>query len=544
MKTIENFARKEWLPPMSSRGWHLDGLARLAVVLILVGTSASALAAAGDLYVSEFDSGSVLRIDSAGNRTTFASGLTGPFGLAFDRDGNLFVADKDTDSIFKYTPDGVKTTFASALQLPTSLVFDTDGNLFVASFMGNAILRITPQGSKTTFASGLNNPSGLAFDSAGNLYATEYATGMLLKFTPAGNRSVFASGFVRPEEIVFDVQGNLFVSDFETGNISKFTPAGTRTTFASGLDGAWGLALDSAGNLLAVDNGHASIFAFAPDGTRTLRASDLGNPTFIALEPPTGFPLNISTRMQVLTGDKVMIAGLIVIGTEPKRVLIRGLGPSLSSFGITGALRDPTLQLQDGTGAVLASNDNWRASQEQEIAATGIPPDDDHESAIVATLAPGTYTAIERGTAETTGVGLVEVYDLDPAAKSSLGNISTRGFVDTGDNVMIGGFIIGAGNESARVLVRGIGPSLAGFGIADSLADPTLELRDANGTLLSSDDNWQDSAEDEIRVTTIPPDNNLESALIATLPAGGYTAIIRGKDGGTGVGLVEVYRLR
>jgi hypothetical protein len=543
MKMFHTRERENRFPAKRSRE-RASRLRALLGALLLAAGAKTGQAAAGDLYVSEIDSGSVLKFDAAGNRTTFASGLSGPFGLAFDRNGNLFIANKDTNLILRYTPGGTQSTFASNLHLPTSLAFDSAGNLFVADFLANAILKFTPDGTGTTFASGLHNPSGLAFDRAGNLYESEYAAGILLKFTPDGNRSVFASDFVRPEEIVFDAAGNLFVSDYENGTISKFTPAGTRTTFASGLSGAWGLAFDPLGNLLEVDNVSGSIFAFAPDGTKTLRESGLHTPTFIAFEPPTGLSLNISTRMHVLTADNAMIAGMIITGSVPKKVIIRGIGPSLGAVGISGALGDPTLQLQDHTGAIIASNDDWKESQQQAIIDTGIPPSDDRESAIVVTLAPGAYTAIERGHMDTSGVGLVEVYDLDPLADSSLGNISTRGFVETGNNVMIGGFIVGGGNGTARILVRGIGPSLAEFGIANALADPTLELHNADGALLSSNDNWRDADPDGIRATTIPPGNDFESAIVATLPAGNYTAIVSGKDGGTGVGLVEVYSLR
>jgi sugar lactone lactonase YvrE len=494
--------------------------------------------------VSEVNTGSVLRFDAAGNRNTFASGLSSPFGLVFDRNGNLFVAEKDTNLILKYTPTGAKSIFASDLHLPTSLAFDATGNLFVADFLGNAILKITPAGTKTTFATGLHNPSGLAFDRAGNLYVSEYAAGTLLKFAPDGSRTLFASGFVRPEEIVFDVAANLFVTDYDTGTITKFTPGGTRTTFASGLSGAWGLALDPAGNLLEVDNVSGNIFAFAPDGTKTLRVSGLGTPTFIALEPPTAVPQNISTRMDVLTGEQVMIAGFIIVGSAPKRVMVRGIGPSLSNFGISGVLSNPTLQLQDQGGATVARNDDWKESQESEIANTGIPPTNDVESAMVVTLAPGAYTVIEQGKANGTGVGLVELYDLDPGTDSSLGNISTRGFVETGNKVMIGGFIVGGGNNTAKVLVRGIGPSLAAFGISNPLSDPRIELHNASGALVSSNNDWKDTDRDLIQATGIPPSNDLESAIVAVLPGGSYTAIVSGRNGETGVGLVEVYNLR
>ena len=218
---------------------------------------------------------------------------------------------------------------------------------------------------------------------------------------------------------------------------------------------------------------------------------------------------------------------------------------------MSGALADPTLELHDSTGALIGQNDDWRKTQTGgvitedqffDIFATGIPPTSDAESAIIATLDPGAYTAIIAGANSTTGVGLAEVYDLGPAAAAAkLANISTRGFVQTGDNVMIGGFIIG--NQTSQVLVRGIGPSLTPFGVSGALGDPTLELHDSNGALLASNDNWQSDQEAEIAATGLQPNDDMESAILRTLAPGAYTAILRGVSDATGVGLVEAYNL-
>jgi hypothetical protein len=256
----------------------------------------------------------------------------------------------------------------------------------------------------------------------------------------------------------------------------------------------------------------------------------------------------------VLTGEQVLIAGFIVTGTDPKRVIIRGIGPSLN--GVTGKLADPTLELQQGN-TLLATNDDWKtksdgSSQQAEIEATNIAPSNDAESAIVMTLNPGTYTATLAGKSGGTGIGVVEVYDLDAAANSRLANISTRGFVDTDDNAMIAGLIAGDGEPGAgaQVLVRALGPSLSGSGIQAPLQDPTLELHDANGGTIATNDNWkindqtQQSQESAVRATKLPPSNDSESAIVATVSPGPYTAIVRGKNGGTGLGLVEVYNLR
>ena len=248
---------------------------------------------------------------------------------------------------------------------------------------------------------------------------------------------------------------------------------------------------------------------------------------------------NISTRLRVETGENALIGGFIVTGGGPKRLLLRGIGPSLPA---AGHLDNPTLDLFNAAGRIIASNDNWMdAPNRQAIIDTGIAPTHDLESAILLDLTPGSYTTILRGAGNTAGIGLVEAYDLDLTAGSKLANISTRGSVGTGDNVLIGGFIV-LGPDSQRVIVRAIGPSLPAGG---TLADPALELRDGNGALLQSNDNWRSSQEAEIVATGIPPSNDLESAIVTTLPGNGaaFTAIVRGVNNATGVALVEVYAL-
>ena len=259
---------------------------------------------------------------------------------------------------------------------------------------------------------------------------------------------------------------------------------------------------------------------------------------------PPAQALNLSTRLSVGIGDNVLIGGFIITGTDSKQVIIRGLGPSLAVNGVPLAnrLADPAIDLYQGATLIM-SNDNWKDSQQAEIEATGIAPTDDLESAIIATLAPGSYTTILRGNNGETGNGLFEIYDLDTAANSVLANTSSRGLVQTGDDVLIAGFIVGTGG-SDTVVVRAIGPSLADAGIANPLQDPTLDLYDANGVVITSDDNWRDSQETLIQSTGLAPTNDAESAIIKSLAPGGYTAIVRGKDGGTGVALVEVYNLQ
>jgi phospholipase/lecithinase/hemolysin len=258
-------------------------------------------------------------------------------------------------------------------------------------------------------------------------------------------------------------------------------------------------------------------------------------------QPVPAKAVNLSTRVSVGTGENASIVGFIVTGDISKQVLLRGLGPSLTSRGVTGVLADPVLTLFDDGGNAIASNDNWKDTQAVEIAATGIPPQNDAESAILKTLAPGHYTAALTGKNGGTGVGLVEVYD-DDSSSSTLANLSTRGFVGTGENVMIGGFIIKNG-DSPIVVVRGIGPSLSSSGIANPLLDPQLEVHDANGAQIAADDNWKTFQPQAIKATTLQPADDREAALVLTLAPGNYTAVVRGANNTTGVALVEAYRI-
>ncbi len=257
--------------------------------------------------------------------------------------------------------------------------------------------------------------------------------------------------------------------------------------------------------------------------------------------PKSGQPLNIATRISVQTGDNVLIAGFIVTGPSgsTKKVLIRGLGPSLAQFGVPNTLSDPLLELHKSDGIV--TNDDWQQGDTSQIP-NGFAPSDPREALIVATLAPGNYSAVVKGTHGETGVGIAELYDLDSASPAKLANISTRGFINTGDDVMIGGFIVG-GAEPAKILVRAVGPTLSDFGVQGALQDPTLELHDSNGMSISNDD-WRETQEAEIMATTIPPSKDHEPAILATLVPGNNPAVVRGKDNTTGVGLVEAYNLQ
>jgi hypothetical protein len=264
----------------------------------------------------------------------------------------------------------------------------------------------------------------------------------------------------------------------------------------------------------------------------------------MVVTPPIDQLLNVATRLRVQTGDNALIGGFIIAGNVPKKVMVRAIGPSLASVGIAGALADPVLELHGpGTFATI-TNDNWRDTQQAAIQATGLAPGNNLESAIVATLAPGAYTAIVRGQGSGTGVGLVEAYDLQTWADSKLANISTRGFVEGGENVMIGGLIAGPANgATGLVLVRAIGPSLSALGVSGALQDPFLELHDGNGALVASNNDWRDTQQAAIEATGIAPGNIKESAILSNLSPGSYTAIVSGVGNTGGVGLVEAYQL-
>ena len=319
----------------------------------------------------------------------------------------------------------------------------------------------------------------------------------------------------------------------QVGSPGESLPIPSSLTWASSGGAA---SLDGVG---VANNG---ISNSAVDGTHTLTVASNVFPTIPA--PPSA-AVNISTRLPVGTGEDVLIGGFIIQGPTPKRVIIRAIGPSSP---VAGALQDPTLQLVEAaTGRTIATNNNWRitelgaaipVNQVVDVQATSIPPTNDAESAIVATLDPGAYTAIIRGANNATGIALIEVYDLDPVYTTKLANISSRGFINSGDNVMIGGFILLGGTGPTKVVVRGIGPS---SGVPGALADPTLEVRDGNGGIIASNDDWTEK-QAEIQGTGLQPGNNKESAVLLTgLARGNYTAIVKGKNGGTGVGLVEFY---
>ena len=268
----------------------------------------------------------------------------------------------------------------------------------------------------------------------------------------------------------------------------------------------------------------------------------LENTKFPAVGPEA---LNLSTRGIVSRGDDVLINGFIIAGNGPKTVILRALGPSLAGFGVSGALPDPGLSLYNSSGSLIATNDNWQTDRGSAyMAQNGFAPTNPAESATLQTLMPGAYTAVVRGRNGSEGVSLAEIYDLSPVSSSKLKNMSTRGSVGTGDNVLISGFIVGDVG-SATVVVRVLGPSLAAFGVSRPLSDPVLTIYDSKGSAIVTNDNWHDNVNwVDVQKNGLAPPNALESAIVLHLPAGTYTAVVRGANGAIGNALVEVYDLR
>ena len=322
-------------------------------------------------------------------------------------------------------------------------------------------------------------------------------------------------------------------------SINSITPIPPLTFSATSDNAAVATAAISGKNLLVtgVQPGTAHITTKATD----LDGAMVSQNFTVTVEASPPRLADISTRAQVGSGDNVLIGGFIIQGTVSKRVLVRAIGPSLIPFGVTNALMDPALELRDMNGALLFSNDNWTtAADKQDIADTGRAPAASQESAILTTLAPGRYTAIVHGVGATTGVALVEVYDQDSGPGSLLANLSTRSAVGTGNNVMIGGIIL---TGQKTVIVRALGPTLTQFGVANALNDPALELRNAQGTLVDSNDNWQSNPKKaQIQASGLAPPNSAEPAVLITLPMGNYTAVVRGVGAmPTGLALLEIY---
>jgi hypothetical protein len=540
----------------------------------------SAMGPPADAFVTKFNpAGSVLVYSTYLGGT----GQEGGEGIAVDSAGNAFVTgftdsnNFPTANALQATRGGDRDAFVtkfnaagSALVYSTylggsdidfsqSIALDPTGNAYVTgttvstNFPTANALQSSTGGDFDVFVTKLNAP-GTALVYSSYLGGNEFDVANSIAVDSAGRAYVAGYTISTNFPTANAFQGTIGGVGFEDAFVTKFNAAGSALVYSTYLGGTdrengTGIAVDSAGNAYVTGSTSSRCFPTTTGAFDTLWS--LGEEAFITkisetAQPATLTPcpsqlLNVAARLRVLTGDSVLIGGFIITGNEAKRVIIRGIGPSLTS--IQGALANPTLELFDSFPFLVGSNDDW-ITNHAEVQATGIPPSHDLESAIVKTLEPGAYTAVLRGQNNGVGIGVVEVYDLNPDANSILTNIGSRGFVDTGDNAMIGGFIVGGNGEAdARVVVRGIGPSLAAFGITNALQNPTLELKNANGATLMSNDDWQQGQPAEISQLNLAPSDSRESALVISLPHGNYTAILRGKNNTTGIAVVEIYNV-
>lgn len=458
------------------------------------------------------------------------------------------------------TPDQMRT-----LMEQSTFPHDLDPNFCQATATnGTATVQVSANGNNTNYSSSSPNfftvtfngnsgetlnklvidltPTLLVFDESSNgfpLTVGSNPNGVSVSHTLSADNRVLTltfTNFVPGDSISFGID-----RDFSAINAD-----GNSADYLAGAD--INATIDSGTTLLgAFANQLGQGFTFA-DGYGLVNAQAAVESVLGPLPPSTSVAANLSTRGLVQTGNNVLIGGFIVQGGPSKNLIIRALGPSLTALGVSGALADPTLELHDQYGTQIAFDDNWQddPNQAAQIQAAGLQPTNANESALAETLSPAAYTAIVRGINNTTGVALFEVYDIDSKPPpSQLANISTRGLVQTGDEVLIGGFVIN-GSTPTNVLVRAIGPSLTAFGISNALADPLIELHDSQGNLITSNDNWQqDSLQaTQIQATGLAPSSALESAIVTTLSAGNYTAIVKSANSTPGVGLVEVYNLK
>jgi sugar lactone lactonase YvrE len=430
----------------------------------------------GNLFDADFFGNTIYKFSPDGSRITFATGLSGPANLLFDSAGNLLAADFFSGNVFKFTPNGTRTTYASGLGRPHGLAFDRAGNLFVADFQGGRILKFNyPNNQSTLFAAGLNGPHGLGFDASGNLFEADYNSGNIYRFTPDGTRITFKSGLVNPDNIHFQPPANnllnlstrafvgtetgvliggfilqgdnpatvilraigpslsaLGVTDaLEDPFLEVFNDAGTSLASNDNWQTGPDAAAIQASGLAPAHPLESALRVTLPAGNYTAVMRGVGDATFVGgfqpglagvglvelydLQLTSSRAANIATRGTVLSGDNVMIAGCIIGGNQTKQIIVRGLGPSLRNLGVNDALENPLLQIFSANGTELAANDNWEQGPDAAtIQSLGFAPGSSLEAALLATLLPGAYTAIESPAPNDSGVGLIEIYDLAP----------------------------------------------------------------------------------------------------------------------------------
>lgn len=442
----------------------------------------------------------------------FAYGFRNPFRFSFDAvTDKLIVADVGQDHIEEIDLVDAGKNYGWNKK---------EGTFLFNPANGNATLDPSPDPALTNPIADYSHENGIAV-LGGYLYRGTTIPALTGKYIFGD----FSTTFTAPNGHLF------YMDDLSSGVIHELRIGNNERSF--------GLFLKAFGR-----DANGEVYALA--STNLGPSGTTGQILKLVPAPASPALVNLATRMRVQTGANVLIGGFILTGSAPKKVILRAIGPSLTVNGqpLPGRLTDPTLTLFDAAGNPLFTNDDWMNSpQKQQILDSTIPPNDPKESAIVATLQPGNYTAIMSAANNTPGIGVVELYDLDQPAPANPGNIATRGFVENGDNVMIGGFIVG-GSQNRTVLIRAIGPSLTAFGVPNALQDTILELHDSSGATIASNDNWKTNQQAAITSTGLAPSDDRESAILsAPLAPGNYTAIVRGTGTNTGVALVEIYQL-
>ncbi len=498
-----------------------------------------------------------------GGRFETFNGLTRHFLARLNQDGSLD-ATFDAGRYFAgILPQGV-----------TDIAFYPDGRLIVAGFFGAQgkydLVRVAADGTvDQSFPSGLSI-QGIAVQPDGKIYVSGYTgpeqSPTLKRLHPDGTTdNSFRPAPAKFGEMLQVQPDDKLLSVGNSGPIVRFNPDGSiDSSFGpvqAGSNGNTGssfraLELRPDGRIFLAGTFN-TVNGSPRSGVVRLFQNGQVDPGFVpeaGIVTVSTLGLNLSTRVAVGAGDDALIAGFVIEGGSAKRIMIRAIGPSLAGGNapVQRPLVDPVVELRDGLGTLIARNDNWRTTeiggaiggdQAGDIEGSTIAPTSEAESAFIATLDPGAYTAIVRGAAGGTGIALVEMYDLDPTSPARLANISTRGRVGTDDDVMIGGIILG-GTGLSEVLLRAIGPSLSTAGVSGELLDPILELHDGNGALIVTNDDWKDIQREEIEATTLAPSNDKEAAILTALGPGNYTAIVKGVNDTTGIAVVEAYALR
>ena len=479
------------------------------------------------------------------NRAIWAVGLRNPYTFAFQPGtGRMFINDVGA-STWEEINDGIVAS-NYGWSICEGACAPPNGNFRDPLFQYDHNIGAT--GGCAIVGGAFYNPPVTQFPASyvGKYFFGDLCSGWIRVMDPSNNTaSDFASAIATPVDVQIGPEGSLYYlfrgGTGEVWKVSSTTPTTPTPTPATPTPTPTPTPSATSTPTPATPTPPPTA---TPTVTPTPTPVVTPTPTPSATPTPAAQAIDLATRMRVQAGDNAGIGGFIITGSAPKHLLLRAIGPSLSLSGVPNVLADPVLELHR-PGLATINNDNWRddPAQEAAILATGLGAINDLESAIDTTLNPGTYTAVVRGKNNSAGAALIEVYDLSQFVPAKLANISTRAFVSTGDDIVIGGFLLGGHNGAGRMVVRGIGPSLAAAGVTNALANPTLELRDINGALLIENNDWQDNPAQAAELTAagLAPTNPLESGIAATLPPGFYTVLLAGLNNGTGVGLVEIY---